>query len=838
VLRGEKTVAELQAVFDAASVAGSTVTLSGVIITGTGTLDLGTATVKIAGRLKLPTAANTGIEINAAKATVTFGNNATIDGDKQSIIATGTAQQQKTEIGEATDNTSIWLVDRLGPPTLEDSFSDLTITGVAEYTLDDTSYVPNNLTVWVYKTLTVKGYPGSNGLLGNIVAKGNVELAASTLDTVLSDPDKVNVSGVDVSGANVPGGVVIGIAASLSSKIVAVELPDTITGYKFDLAAGSELTVKNTTNFGAEVLGSGTLKLADATTVNITGGTANIEFISAPGVLTGPVFAGQSGIKANSVKFPNGFTAPTGAGVTVDLSGNVIIPETKGITFADGSGKVKLAAGSVVATATPVSATNTVLSVPASVVPGAELVLGSGAANDTLTIGIGRTVTASGAATFEGAVSFAGAAVFASTADFTDQTLPGGGATFGGATFASTADFTGAADFSGATTFSGVATFTSTADFSGAATFTNNVVFGGDVTLTAAPATFNKTAFFAASTDLIMTTAESTVTLDKTNGALAVGAPVANVYSQVLAPRNGSSAHVVLTPVAGTQLTFGGSDNAKTVAQDQSDSGAHGIKITGTPTLISGTTYTVASVSGKVGTLELGDSAVLTLGDTLGVGAPAHVPPKVVLTGVANTAGAILKGAGSLVAGGTTIVGGANGWQAVNASSTATIAANSITGGAALTAGSPESEITVAVNKMLTVNNATITLAASKGKVTLAGHAQTPGKLLLKGGGSAAGKLIVDAGLTESVTVGTTSLINFIVTDGGGTPVNVLVTKDGLNPATGTAVKGADSTATAGVLLGSIAGGTTIETHDALLTGPAGGTAVIVKGWKVQVPAS
>jgi hypothetical protein len=439
----------------------------------------------------------------------------------------------------------------------------------------------------------------------------------------------------------------------------------------------------------------------------------------------------------------------------VTLNGKVIIPENKAITFGASSGTVALKAGSAVATEISASAANAALSVPENLDSSAKLVLGSDATGGALTIGANKAVTASGNVTFGGAAVFGGAATFSGTAAFGVQTPLTGGGTFGGATFAGVATFTGAAAFTG-----------------GEARFDDKVVFGGGVTLATAPATFKKTAFFAAGTGLVMGDATSTVTLDKTNGALAVGEPTSapDDYSQVLAPSAGSSAPVVLTPMDDTKLTFGGSLSGKTVAQatDASGSGApHGIKITGKATLISGTTYTVASESGKIGTLELGDSADLALGGELTVGTRppgyAYDEPEVVLTGAESNAGAILKGVGSLSAGDTKIVGGTAGWQADDTgANTVTITKDRITGSASsvsLTAGGAGASITVAPQKTLTLGeNATVKLAGSPGTSgasitlgrsgTLAFTATTSKVLVGAGSGGA------DIGGITSVTIG------------------------------------------------------------------------------------
>jgi hypothetical protein len=234
--------------------------------------------------------------------------------------------------------------------------------------------------------------------------------------------------------------------------------------------------------------------------------------------------------------------------------------------------------------------------------------------------------------------------------------------------------------------------------------------------------------------------------------------------------------------------------------------------------------------------LSLNGEKTLTVpaGKTLGVNATKTITVSdgtLVLTAAASTGGAKLAGTGKVIAGAAEIVGGTAGWQAVGASGTVSITADTIASSvvaAELTAQDAASAITVAAAGTLTVNGV-ITLAASKGKVVLTGSTTTAGALLLKGGTNP-GTLVVDAASTTAeVTIGT--LTNSL-TDGSATATTIAsVTKDGTAVAAGIVVKAAaDATAS---LLGSIAGGTTASTNDAFIKGPA--TAVnseIATGWK------
>ena len=240
----------------------------------------------------------------------------------------------------------------------------------------------------------------------------------------------------------------------------------------------------------------------------------------------------------------------------------------------------------------------------------------------------------------------------------------------------------------------------------GAATFNGKVVFKDDLTLTAVGAAFKGPAFFADGTVISLSAATSVITL-KPGAGLAHGdaTKIPAVYSAILGNIDDED-NVTLTPGVNTTLTFGAAA-AKSITQ--AGTAGHSIKIGGKAALIASATYTVASESGKVGTLELDTDAELHIDDgvLLAAGAPAgydndpDTSAKLVLTGASGTDGAVLKGAGTVAAGGTEIVGGTNGWQAVGASTTVAITADAITGtgtDAELVAGTSAGAITIGGN--------------------------------------------------------------------------------------------------------------------------------------------
>jgi hypothetical protein len=357
----------------------------------------------------------------------------------------------------------------------------------------------------------------------------------------------------------------------------------------------------------------------------------------------------------------------------------------------------------------------------------------------------------------------------------------------------------------------------------GAVVFNGPATFGGNVELTAGNATFESTASFADNAVLTLVEATSTVTL---NAGASLGTPYGwtsgSVWSTILGNSDGTNA-VVLTPAAGTTLTFG-ADRVLT----QSGSGAHSIAISGTgaPGLYAGATYTVASESDKVGTLSLGSGVNLTLG-TGALAPPADetglsgaTPSKLVLTGASGTDGASLAGEGTVVLGNASITGGANGsWQAVGASTSVALTATAITGTgtspvlAALTDDS--AVITLATGHTdgdgaaLTVTNATIDLSA-KGAVNFPYADTTAATLVLKGGTGTLGALKLGSGDTVNSNANLKDGIHSVLISG-----------------TDAVIKGAFDAAAA--VAGLISGGTTVDTNDATITGLTATNDVTIK---------
>jgi hypothetical protein len=363
-----------------------------------------------------------------------------------------------------------------------------------------------------------------------------------------------------------------------------------------------------------------------------------------------------------------------------------------------------------------------------------------------------------------------------------------------------------------------------------------DVTFGGDLTLTDAGVTFDGDTLFAEGAVVTLVATDSIITL---KGGAVLSVPVAGspAWGYILSNANETATNTVtLTPAANTTLTFG-PERILT----QSGSGAtHGIAVsgTGTATLVAGAAYVVASASGKVGTLTIDTSKTLTLAEGVLEGDSFDdYSARLVLTGATETNGALLKGAGKVVAGDTEISGGDDGWQAVG-TGTVALAVNSITAAAALTAQHANSLIEVTAGT-LTVNG-TVTLASSKGVMKLTGDGDSTGGSLLLKGGENPGLLVTGATASADVTVSGATASNFMLypSDGSASSdTKALVTKDGVSAAD-TIVLKASGSAKTGVGLGNIGGGSAAGANDALITGPvtAANASQIANGWKVQVP--
>ncbi|MDR0683856.1 MAG: hypothetical protein LBF83_01825, partial [Spirochaetaceae bacterium] len=441
------------------------------------------------------------------------------------------------------------------------------------------------------------------GIKDVVINKSTVN--ADTVIATLTDAAKV-----DVSKATITYG---------GSGTVEVTLPAAVSSPTFKVTSdGAVLKVgATTTTVNAHVTANnGYVEFAGAVTQATITGSGRVRFKNGS-TATGFTTAAST-ITASVIDFPNGFTTSQYGPLT--LSGDVLIPATKTITFGHEDGTLTLEEGTVVKTAAGV---DPLLTAAGNVVitPVATAVL---------------TVAAGGLD-----VSTAGVA-------------------FGG-----------------------------------------DVVFGGDLTLTAQPATFGGTAYFADTKKITLTAAESVITLTANTGALVAGAPGANpwVYDAVL---QAGESNAVLTPGASVDLTFsaGGSRGIEQGATTAA------LVLSGDAHITSGATYTVAAGESAANILKVAAESLLTLGSGAleGQGSTFETAKaSIVLTGhashvgtlvlVTKTASGAAGGGGKLVlVGGGTALGSSGDIQPAQTVTAANLTATGPTdGGSAFTfAGSSE----------------------------------------------------------------------------------------------------------------------------------------------------
>jgi hypothetical protein len=322
-----------------------------------------------------------------------------------------------------------------------------------------------------------------------------------------------------------------------------------------------------------------------------------------------------------------------------------------------------------------------------------------------------------------------------------------------------------------------------------AITVAGDVSFEGDLLLSGVGATFGGKTIFAEDAVVTLTDASSVISL----GPQAVlGIPATQPAWGYILGNSDASAPVTLTPTAdGATLTFAA---GRILTQGiYSTSTAHDLTVDGKAALYAGATYTVASEASKVGTLTVDNAATFTLAaGVLGGDTFDDNSAKIVLTGASGSDSASIAGAGTVVAGATTITGGAdNGWRAVG-TGTIAIGADTITGSGgaiALTATTAGNNGVIAVAAVentaatLTVTTASIDINTG-GNVTLAGNATglVTATLVLKGAASNAAALVIDSS-GSGQTVATVGAGKLDIGDTGGTtnPAEIKVNGASIN---------------------------------------------------------
>ena len=675
-------------------------------------------------------------------------------------------------------------------------YGDLTITGGKLVS------VPEGKTLTVTGGITLAGASDVLVVAGGLNFTGTITNSGVVIG-VAADKVSGGTTGAIVSGLDDPK---IGTVSAMKDYTLtsnASAIPNTLTLYVYGNLTVAADSVAPTGGGKVVAIGTVTLAgdnaaaLADAAKVDVGnatityGGTSTVA-ITLPATLSSPTFkvtgnggvlkvVGTTNVTAN-VTANNGYVEFAGAVTAATITGG---------------GRVRFANGT-----TPTGFT-TASDITASVIEfpnGFSYGTATLALSGDVYIGDGKAATATG-----GAALTLGSGTVVQIAGTPATTL------------LTAADEVTITPTSGAiltfTAASGLALSTQGVAFGG------DVVFGGDLTVSGVTAEFGGTAYFAATKKITLVDTSSAIKLAGVAGALAVGAPVANVpdiYHTVLIGNDSSNGGTLTAAAASTTLTFG----ATGITQDGE------ITITNKVAVIPVKSYTVEAE----GTLTVDSNAVLALDagvladyDEAPAGKPteeADYLAKLILTGADDDDGAKLTGAGSVAFGNASITGGASGvWQAVGDSTSITIAVEAITGtgtGAALTGATNDSAVitlakghTDGDGAALIVTNVTIDLATN-GAVVFPYVDTTAATLVLKGGTGAVGAL--------KLNTGTTTNTNVNLKDGSHS-----VTISG----TGAVIQGASESAAA--VAGLISGGAATPGNDATITGKTTTDDVTVK---------
>jgi hypothetical protein len=323
-LNGGPSVAGVQAAIDAAVATGGTVFLDNVTVTAAAAaiIDFKTANVTVIG--PLTTAGAVDLVINAAEANVTLGADAALAlGESTHLFI----KKPNLNLADTGSGDVVDVVTELPENLLAGS-----VTAVKDLKLGAADSIIDNLTVYVYGTLTVDDDSAlltGSGTVVKAIGKVNV---TETNAVALSDDTVVDYSNAVIT----------------SSKAVTINLGAAVTKAAFDIANGRDISLH------ADVLsiadtkidGEGTLKVLGPVTDVATSGTGNIAFPNATGTIT-VLTLGNTG----TIAF--GHSAPlTIDDVTATFDGNATF--ASGIALAQG-GKVVFNGDATLATTTKIA---------------------------------------------------------------------------------------------------------------------------------------------------------------------------------------------------------------------------------------------------------------------------------------------------------------------------------------------------------------------------------------------------------------------------------------------------------------------------------------------------
>jgi hypothetical protein len=203
------------------------------------------------------------------------------------------------------------------------------VTAIKDLTLTDGTgtVIPDNLTVYVYGTLTVDGEaPTLPGSSNSIVAIGNVTLGTNSAANANALATKVDVSKAVITLASGKANYTLPSAAFTGREIQV-------------LGEQAELTLGGATGLNVYLGGNGTLKLPAVSGSAIIRGNGNVEFG------TNITLIDADSITANSITFGGTVTLPDGKEVT--LNGDVVLGDNKTITFGSTGGATLNLDGSI-----------------------------------------------------------------------------------------------------------------------------------------------------------------------------------------------------------------------------------------------------------------------------------------------------------------------------------------------------------------------------------------------------------------------------------------------------------------------------------------------------------
>ncbi|MDR3360055.1 MAG: hypothetical protein LBO20_05310, partial [Bifidobacteriaceae bacterium] len=365
VIPAEVSPSALQAAIDS----GAPIIIGDTEVSGTGIVDFKTAGVTLNG--KLSTKNGESVVFSVAKANVIAGTGASVVlTNTTDVLIVSDRTPKVTTTGSGKVAKTVLSADDVKNAESGDSVA------IENYTLSATAAdTPSDVNVFVLGTLTVTGT--SAAPTGNVYALGDT-LVTATVNVSSWSTVTFNYSTLKSSGE---------AAITLTTPTQAFQVK------AIEVADAAPLTIAGATGLTAKVTGPGTLTLSGVVAQAKITGDGKIKFANGT---TATAFVGTSEVYANSIsagtiEFVNGFS--TSEYAKIELDGDVVLADTKAITFGHADGTVALKAGSTVkvGTVTLLTAdTDTLLT------PTATAALTASSTGKTLTLGTADLTLTSG----------------------------------------------------------------------------------------------------------------------------------------------------------------------------------------------------------------------------------------------------------------------------------------------------------------------------------------------------------------------------------------------------------------------------------------------------------